>query len=356
MPASNGDETPVDVDWCVVDERGLHVPGTAATFRRLSYDGAVVESAVRVAGGGDVIQRVYVTDRGVFLDFENASPLACAVGLLVRGPAEFVRTSVAPAQWCEGSTVAAVASMIGAGATARPPVDAHAAVTGLVWPVAHRATLRVSVAAAPDSTAGELPTPDDVRRGWLPHLRRGMRVDVDDRIVQDALDAARIAALVLTSIGDAATVRALEDWGFDAEAALAWERLGTRQRRAARHRKPDPLTAWDRSERALANDDAIGLLLAMRDVVIVERQGCIDLFAGFPPAWLGRNVAFHDAPLRRGGSVSAALRWHGARPALLWESTVAGEMTAPALAPGWSTREPAGEVLLPAPSPSLLGL
>lgn len=90
----------------------------------------------------------------------------------------------------------------------------------------------------------------------------------------------------------------------------------------------------------------------------------LDLFAGFPPAWLGQSVELHEAPTRF-GPLSCALRWHGARPALLWDlqapegrSLPAGlTLRAPALDPSWSTTEPRGEALLaePAPPPNLAG-
>ncbi|MBL8776985.1 MAG: hypothetical protein JNK12_13670 [Acidimicrobiales bacterium] len=90
----------------------------------------------------------------------------------------------------------------------------------------------------------------------------------------------------------------------------------------------------------------------------------LDLFAGFPSAWLGQSVEVHEAPTRF-GSLSCAVRWHGARPALLWDlqppegrAVPAGlTLRAPALDPSWSTTEPRGEALLaePAPPPNLAG-
>lgn len=90
----------------------------------------------------------------------------------------------------------------------------------------------------------------------------------------------------------------------------------------------------------------------------------LDLFAGFPPAWLGQSVEVHEAPTRF-GPVSCALRWHGARPALLWDvQPPEGRplppglvLRATALDRSWSTTEPRGEALLaePAPPPNLAG-
>ncbi|WP_419840976.1 hypothetical protein [Candidatus Poriferisodalis sp.] len=88
------------------------------------------------------------------------------------------------------------------------------------------------------------------------------------------------------------------------------------------------------------------------------------LAAHWPAAWLGQPVEVHDVPTRI-GSVSWAVRWHGERPALLWEvvphrrddpdgddsGAVALAVTAPGLdrsftATGWQ-----GETLL-APLPA----
>ncbi len=96
----------------------------------------------------------------------------------------------------------------------------------------------------------------------------------------------------------------------------------------------------------------------MRAALVRERGADVDLLAGFRDEWLGEHLAVHDAPLRR-GRVSFALRWHGARPALLWEAPPGSVLHAPAIDPGWTSTEPAGETLLAAPpgaapvSPSL---
>jgi hypothetical protein len=79
----------------------------------------------------------------------------------------------------------------------------------------------------------------------------------------------------------------------------------------------------------------------------------IALCSLLPDDWLGKGLEVHDAPTHF-GTMSYAVRWHGARPALLWELTPhadvdAVRLTAPGLDPSWSTRERVGEVLLAAP-------
>ncbi|MCU0261977.1 MAG: hypothetical protein MUE78_13245 [Ilumatobacteraceae bacterium] len=95
---------------------------------------------------------------------------------------------------------------------------------------------------------------------------------------------------------------------------------------------PDDLLVVPWVERRLADDD--GALLP----------------AGFPAEWLGASVEAHHVPLGPASAVSFAIRWHGDRPAVLWE--VEGDpatLTAPVVAPGWHTAEPRGEALWPAP-------
>jgi hypothetical protein len=74
------------------------------------------------------------------------------------------------------------------------------------------------------------------------------------------------------------------------------------------------------------------------------------LCAMLPPEWDGHAIEVHDAPTEV-GRLSFAVRWHGPRPALLWELTPhpgVGRVviTAPGLDLSWSSSEPQGEALL----------
>lgn len=354
----------VHIGWCVVAEHGVCDPAIATT-RRQWYDGAVVETAVRVHDG-DVVVRAFATRDALVLEFDNATSAACAVGVVVDGDPASVSSRRPAAQWCRAADRDSVVAAIANGATIagapEPRTDAGAS-TGLVWPIAHRATLRVAVGGGPhttgadsDARSGVVPPDEasvnDVRRAWQVHLRRGLRTEIDDRVLQGAIDAARIGLLVRARASrerpSAPLVTALEDWGFDDEAVAAWDRLGTWDRRASRRRSADPIGAWARVLSAQECRDPVELLNALRALLVSDGSGAVDVLPGFPPAWLGLGVAAHDVAMR-GGTVSFALRWHDARPALLWEVTGGLAVRASRLAPGWSTDQAAGEALLPEP-------
>ena len=78
---------------------------------------------------------------------------------------------------------------------------------------------------------------------------------------------------------------------------------------------------------------------------MVEENDAIRVLSDLPPAWRGAAVDVHDAPTRA-GLVSFALRWHGERPALLWEVPSGVVVSAPGLDADWSTTQPSGEALL----------
>jgi hypothetical protein len=69
-----------------------------------------------------------------------------------------------------------------------------------------------------------------------------------------------------------------------------------------------------------------------------------------PDAWWGQSLEVEHAPTHH-GDLSFAVRWHGERPALLWELVPrAGQgpvrITVPGLDPSFATSELRGEVLL----------
>jgi hypothetical protein len=74
-------------------------------------------------------------------------------------------------------------------------------------------------------------------------------------------------------------------------------------------------------------------------------DGGADLLPGFPAAWAGHGVEVYRAPVGA-DTVGFAVRWHGERPALLWDASAALRLTCLRLDPAWSTQAPRGEALL----------
>ena len=81
-------------------------------------------------------------------------------------------------------------------------------------------------------------------------------------------------------------------------------------------------------------------------------EGGLALCSMLPDDWTGQDVEVRDAPTHH-GTLSFALRWHGERPALLWEldrrepdRASAVRLTCPGLDPAWSSTEVRGEALL----------
>lgn len=92
------------------------------------------------------------------------------------------------------------------------------------------------------------------------------------------------------------------------------------------------------------------LVSAVRALLVTDAGLGLSLSPLVPEAWLGQGWELHDAPTRH-GRLSFAVRWHGERPALLWELAAhPGDLpitiTAPGLDPSWSTHASAGEALL----------
>jgi hypothetical protein len=76
----------------------------------------------------------------------------------------------------------------------------------------------------------------------------------------------------------------------------------------------------------------------------------ISICTWLPDDWLGRELEVHGLPTRY-GRLSYALRWHGTRPALLWEMADASpgmdlRLRAPGLDPSWTGDGLRGDALL----------
>jgi hypothetical protein len=99
-----------------------------------------------------------------------------------------------------------------------------------------------------------------------------------------------------------------------------------------------------------------------RTLAVIERPDGLHVLPVVPDSWFGQSIEIHDLPTQH-GRLSLAVRWHGERPAVLWDvephsndrltDLVAGQvpfrLSIPGLDPVWSTSERRGEALLAAP-------
>jgi hypothetical protein len=96
---------------------------------------------------------------------------------------------------------------------------------------------------------------------------------------------------------------------------------------------------------------AADMLTFVRNLLVREtRNGDLALCSMVPDDWLGQGIEVHDAPTHF-GRLSYAVRWHGDRPALLWElvphdGVASPRITVPGLDPSWSSTELKGDALL----------
>ena len=356
------------LDWWVAADDRWHTPRDEPTVRQRRLLGApVLETALRVPNG-DALQRVYCTadDGGLtVVEIENASPLPFAV-----------------------------AFSHGALLTVRPPADV--AIEGIelppaavVIPVGHRSVVRVAVAhdgRGAGTLARPLPAADQVARGWVAQTEAGVRIEGFDELADD-LVAARATLLlegppptddpVAFLIGLTELVRLGQPAApWVVEVAGAVEGLGRKARRRGSLSWDDAAALDGAAEilqaagepRAVADvaallarlgpaqpppdeppDGARSVAWLVRRLAVPTARGA-DLLPRLPPAWRGRNLALYGLPVPR-GVVSFALRWHGDRPALLWDVSGDLELCASGLDPAWSTSAASGEALLATPPP-----
>jgi len=366
------------LEWWIGGDDRWYVPERESTIRQTHVgDAPVVRTAMRVPGG-DAVQFAYgatapgVPDGTIVVEFENDSPAPFVVALVVReARAVGVDGTVVhidrrpglvmprpPSRWSVAkgrSTDVEVCSGAAREGAFPSTTDRGGRIeAAFLHPVPHRARLRVALALADPAVEREdldrLPPSDAIARGWAAQLDHGMRVELPDERLVVAVRAARAHVLLAAGLASPSgnVVSALEDWGFDAQAAGAWPRLSGRDRRRARARPQRP-ARWHEVATLLDVGDPALLLLGLRGLLAFDGvEGEVSLLAELPPGWLGQGIEVHDAPTRH-GLVSYAVRWHGERPALLWEAPPGVRLTAPGLDPDWSSDEPAGDALLAAP-------
>lgn len=395
-----GAVTPLDGSprlwWAVAAEDRWYRPEAEPSRRQRWYGGTpVAETRVRVPGG-DVVSRAFCSaDLGgiTIVEFENESALPVAVSLsrndlLTSSPPSTTRP--------EGIEMPPTSMVIPVGhrATAR---------VGLRHDTPARGLLPADVAGAPAVVRGWETAVDGASHLVLPDheaVAAAVRVRCDlmlgDTMPTDVHALIEIARLELatgrgeastadgTSIGATAGATPVTETRVTeemlVELTVAAGRLLRRQRRAR-------FTAWD-VPHLLANiarlclvadeqpavDDIAAAWLRIADQPVepapttapagpaivawlesvVARPTpsggrCTVFPTGIPRGWWGQNMEFRGITADPRRSLSAAVRWHGERPALLWEVEGPPGLTLDA-GGEWCSSESRGETLLPAPT------
>ncbi len=388
------DGSPV-LDWHIAADDRWHDPSTEPSVRQTRRAGVpVIETRLRIPGG-DAIQRVYaVADAGglVVIEITNESTLPIAVAFTRSDVVSSRTPSPRGAQGIElpvGSVVFPVAH----GSTLR---------------VALRAPMHVANAVENTVVDVErLPSFEQLQKGWLKSVEQAGYVIVPEGAVAPLVARLRSDALILSgheiedwSIGaggDCAndpvayilTLQELLRMGEKLTGDSAQIRVDHAARLAQcvetllKDHKKSSILPWD-VERALfaaqfvfarmgenrAADDVAAAQMRLSSaaeppnvmptdiraiawveekMVAVQRDGSVQIFGrGIPRLWLGANLECHRVAAGPLHTVSFGIRWHGEKPALLWEvSGPAGvKLDAGICDPTWSSVESTGETLL----------
>ena len=266
-------------------------------------------------------------------DPETARRLAPVVAALVAALAAPARRGLRRARPTESQDAAADRAR----GFARLPVAAELLDAAGEWRAA--GDVRDTIAAVrehrPTEPAGGAPRRAAVPDPGLAVAEAGWR---DDGGALDPAATLRRARLELAE-GRWATAQARLSWALGA-ASPTWTWPATLP-------ADDPAGGLGDGHDVRANAE---LALLTRDLVVADLEGALALSPFVPDTWLGQGWELHDAPTTH-GLLSFAVRWHGARPALLWELDAPGgrppvRLTAPGLDPSWSSSEPRGEALL----------
>jgi hypothetical protein len=352
------------LDWWIGDGDRWRDPSVDPSVRHRAVDSTpVFEAAVRITAG-DVRQRVFgAVDAGVVaaIEVENDSSLPVAIAFAMHGEGPMLLSA-------RGATAVPLPE-----ATDGPPADAT------VFPLPHHAVLRVALPLTPGigDWPARLPTSVQVAAGWRAVDERGERIEAPGALPgQFALARAQ---LLLAVHDDPATelLATAARWRLSNESSdlLPARDAGRAAQLVADRARRQP-TALDRAalvdarvmldavgdRRAAADidrvvdrlddvlsgfDDDVAFVASTRQMLARDSSEprTIALLSDLAPEWSHADLAAHRIPTRW-GEVSFAVRWHGARPAILWECEQSVTIRVPSLDPAWSSQAARGEALL----------
>lgn len=212
---------------------------------------------------------------------------------------------------------------------------------------------------------GALSAPSTWRAGAaaLALVAPALRAIGQPEVAADALEAsARVAAR-----GDAHPVGPGDDGDLLSELVALRDRIAAGDSAAVaelleRCRLGEPGAVVDRYDDRGVPSGSLGddpgavaaRAAAVLDVAMVDGAAGPILLPAWPAEWWGRNLEVHGVSTRF-GDASFALRWHGERPAVLWEVEAASGvdpaapvpvLTCPGLDPAWRGEGWTGEALL----------
>ncbi len=370
----------VRLRWFIAADDRWYEPARETTVRQRQVSGVpVIETRLKVPGG-DAVQRIYgVANSGgiIVVEIYNDSSLPFAVAF-DRGDISAMR---APSP------------------TGVQGIDLPSG--SVVFPVGHHATMRVAVQVGADSNSAQLsaselealPSFEQVERGWIAALQVSSRVDLPELSWSTLLTQKRCEILLsepqildrqtddLEFVLDIAERVRLGDkaaqWSSDI--AVAAEKIIKRcaQNKAVQWDEDRAILAagmvLDRAGESRGRDDVarVWANLPESDVsremtaftksslrcpswiesqlVAHRRDGNIDICPrGIDESWLGVNFECHKLLATPQHTISFAVRWHGERPALLWDidGPTGVRVVASAIDKTFSSTDIRGETLL----------
>ncbi len=387
--------------WFVAADDRWYRPSRETTVRQREISGVpVIETRIKVPGG-DAVQRVYgVADFGgaIVVEVFNDSSLPFAVA--------FDRGDIAAMREPSPTGVQGIDLPVGSVVF---PVGHHATMRVAILISDIERSLERKISA---QELESLPSFEQVERGWLAALRVASRVDVPEASWENILTTQRCKLLLADSGATSDGVRSSGDDFVDLifdraervklgdkpdqwvdEVAAATESV---IRRCAKNRdakwfeeraivsagmvlnragetrgQKDIAQAWSRVVSDSSGSGAFGSLTdvgasisrdhlasfsGVRQIAWVEsqlvaqrRDNVIEICPrGIDAAWFGANFECHRLVASPEHLISFAVRWHGEKPALLWEidGPPGARVAASAVDGTFSSTEMRGETLL----------
>ncbi len=325
------------LDWWVGADDRWHVPAEESTTRRQRpFPAPVSETMVRIPSG-DAVQRAYGATAGsravTVVEIENRSPAPFTLALVITGRREAAdrrrrcepaarrrsrRSSLprAPGAWAAAPSTREIVMSGAARTDAFEPTQGPIEIA-LLFPVPHRTTWRAALGELRRSTSRSLPDADSVARGWDVQLERGMQAALPPPI-GERVDAAR-ADLLLASADDPRWSPRSKTGDSTPKPPMVGPtsvgRIGAGPASANRSRSRGKRCS--RSTHALEPAAIpLGPARGARARAQVTRSSCCPVSR---PTGSASRVTVDGVPLHD-GVVSFAVRWHGPRPALLWDA------------------------------------